>query len=598
MNSVSYAIREDPYSIFLLTDGGNCLPNACQIVSLRKKLIYPEFYSEIMYFDPQKSKYSGRTNNVQEIIDSKVSGNNYVAKVSSQIEFRATPSLIEKLQKTFMPAWPSDSYISFLGNEPSGVLVILQVFRVKEFLDPKLLEKGNRGSSAIVHLYDADEEETSVPISIISPVLPDVKFQYLKDEVIHVLDTENAILSQYDNNSKGIQKLKSRIEVERLINKPMHKGEQYYDPDSPVDMAQLDYAGIYSAALEIAPTMETLIEQIRDIIPAQLGESDKLFYEMWNNPACIEENRNRLIDTQLRSAVKAALNYWNTYGVDFEDAFQEATIGIINAVDKYHKNVSNPFGSYAAMWSRQVIERYLPIGEDIFRFPVHYKNTLFPLISVLRKIERENGEMTFEDIVDECSQRLHAEKQEIIAKTARVLPVMSSELLYENIDQTELEEFPLLAFDPIEDYITEEANGKLIEEGMKSLSQSEQAVIRARYGFDGKNPKTLEEIGQSKGVTRERIRQIEATGLTKMKSTLYPLIYGKEQSFLTNSVDVLPLKKSLREGLKSRGYSTIGEFETITEEILKSINGVGKTSIDEAKKVFRTLFNRSMPTNS
>ena len=280
------------------------------------------------------------------------------------------------------------SYLDYFSDQKSGIIIFLRVYKVAHAIDIKYLQKGIKGSSQILKLYDQNEEEISLPVEITCPVVADNKYNYIRDEIIHLLKTENAFIFLYDRSPDGLKSLKQRIEAENLVHgtkqrwelRKMQWIETGFDINSNFDMAQLDYESIYKEVLEIEPEMESVIEYIRQIQPARLGEYEYLLKTI-HEPDKYDSSSLRLFDMCIRSAVKTALNFHKKNGLEYIDAFQWACIGIKMAINKYNDEVVNVFPSYAAMWMRQVLNRYMPMYQHIFYVPVHFREKIDQMIA-------------------------------------------------------------------------------------------------------------------------------------------------------------------------------------------------------------------------
>ena len=297
----------------------------------------------------------------------------YVVKVDSQVEFIIRRSVLEKLETSFAPVWTADTNINFYGDQPSGYMALLRVYRVVEPLDTTLLEKGRQGSSQIMKLYSGNQSETKVAATIIEPVLSDARFEYIKDELISLLKRENALIAVYNNNPEGIKLLTERVDANRALRP---KIERAYDPDSTIDRAQTDYAAMYETLLEKAPGLEMIVNYVRGVQPARWGEIDKLTTEIFQGDL---DAKKRLFDTHLRAAMRSALWFSERYRVDLEDAIQESCIGLMLAIEKYSSDYDGTFGNYAPLWMRQNMLRELPYLEGNCRMPMHFKERFLPI---------------------------------------------------------------------------------------------------------------------------------------------------------------------------------------------------------------------------
>lgn len=197
--SISYAFREDPTTIIALEDGGDCFKNVYQVTAFRRKLIRPELIEAPLFFCENNYKYVGKpTDIMNQIFDDRIHLKyDYAVVVDSQVEFEIDYSVLNKLSKEYMPARDAATYQQYFSSYTSGVLVFCRVYKTNKAVNQNYLQKGKQGSAQIIKLYDEYDLETSVVIDDFVPVLSDNKFAYIKDEIIHLLKTENAFISLY-----------------------------------------------------------------------------------------------------------------------------------------------------------------------------------------------------------------------------------------------------------------------------------------------------------------------------------------------------------------------------------------------------------------
>ena len=374
-------------------------------------------------------------------------------------------------------------------------------------IEAKLLKKAKANGNVIEQgeIYDAlnnYELEDDVIDDLIE------YFAKQKIEVINEEDDEDEDLDEDEDigNLSEEEMLSEPDDADDFYSETSEEEEEFDFDIDHLDSSLIGEAKVNDSVkmyLKEIGKYELLKPEEEPILAAKILEGD-------------EEAKQRLINANLRLVVNIAKHYVGR-GMLFLDLIQEGNLGLMKAVDKFDYTKGFKFSTYATWWIRQAITRAIADQARTIRIPVHMVETINKMTRVQRQLVQDLGrDPTAEEISEAMGGELTPKRIREIQKIA--LEPVSLETPIGEEDDSHLGDFieDKESESPV-DYTTKQLLKEELDSILKDLTDREERVLRLRYGLDDNRPRTLEEVGREFGVTRERIRQIEAKAIKKLK---------------------------------------------------------------------------------
>lgn len=312
-------------------------------------------------------------------------------------------------------------------------------------------------------------------------------------------------------------------ETDRVIDRLLSMGVLIQDEPVPVqpvidsedendvDRTQLDYEEIYSRVLEIDPSLDYIIDYVRQVPAPRTHEIANLMVQAKSGN---EYARNRIIELMLKIPVKMALNFSERYHTDLGDTIQYAFEGLMTAYEKFELGRQDNFTTYAPWWIRQNMHRTIDICSGLHT-PAHFDETLMAVRDEMEEhfCDECHSHYICPNLVQNICDKLVISPSKVIM----CIRMMETPIPIDELVEEESTELMSWKYDELVDEVIYWDLSDKINDVFLTLTLREAKVLTLKYGLDDGREKTLEEVGREFQVTRERIRQIEAKALRKLR---------------------------------------------------------------------------------
>lgn len=350
------------------------------------------------------------------------------------------------------------------------------------------------------------------------------------NDILNVTETERLPIDDVD-------RLCDLIIAEGTIIKEDDSVQIPQDSVISFDRSKYDYDRLYKKIIKIDSSLSWYIDRVRNIEPPRLGEEAFLLQHVKEGNQYAKE---RLILMFLKVALRIAYWHHEKFGFPLDETIQDANVGLVLAIDKYfQKNRTSRFSTYAPWWIRNYIMRSTQGLNTSYNIPIHLKEKIISVIKIKNShyCNECDSSLFCPQLINEIRHHLNCS----YGTAKRCL-----QLTLDPISLNELNERDESDYGETEEQIINKIYHELvkdeIEKALLNLPLRYHIVICERFGFNGKQPKSLEQTGKMLGITRERARQIEAKTIRMLRAN---------KSFL-NKIKLKETKQSIESQYKKR----------------------------------------------
>ncbi|GAB6453645.1 hypothetical protein bcgnr5369_24720 [Bacillus cereus] len=360
------------------------------------------------------------------------------------------------------------------------------------------LKNGFMNESDIIDALEVESLSKEKLQAINNYVLEEVNIKFVtKKDDSKVIKTKDKVDEAKDDDLKDLDDLEPDLDSEEEI---------FFDEDDDFELSPEDDDGI-----EAEDGIKIYLKKIGDI-PLLSPEKEYIYAKQASEGDT--KSKELLAESNLRLVISIAKKHMGR-GMPFLDLINEGNIGLMKAIDKFDYTKGYKFSTYATWWIRQAITRSVADKSRVIRIPVHMIDTINKMKRIFKQMTQELGR---DPLDEEMAIAMDITPEKVRSYWKYAQETISTDIQVKGSESSNLNDFIQDKDNPTPYKSTRDAILKdALEEALDSLTEREEMVIRLRWGLDEQDPKTLEEVGRIFGVTRERVRQIEAKAVRKLR---------------------------------------------------------------------------------